>query len=231
MDDIAIQAQFTKLVNCRKNLSDHGEYFCKVLLEWIENERYQRRYDIIRERWYEFATFSEFMEADLPSGLALNREETRRHLEIAMTAKVTGAEQVYHEWFIRETKGNQRGRNKKRGNRYTVENAPESRGDNNIITSTLVRDLAVGTSQEYTLRRLARDHEELFERVKAGELSANAAAIQAGFRSKTISVPVDKPEAVAKSLRKHMTKESLAELARLIEPDIKRRTNATAPHV
>jgi hypothetical protein len=41
-----------------------------------------------------------------------------------------------------------------------------------------------GTSRSYTLSRLERDHPELFERVCAGELSANAAAIQAGFRKK-----------------------------------------------
>ena len=34
----------------------------------------------------------------------------------------------------------------------------------------------------YTLRRLEKDHPELFQQVCAGELSANAAAIEAGFR-------------------------------------------------
>lgn len=41
-----------------------------------------------------------------------------------------------------------------------------------------------GTSKSYTLTRLERDHPELFKRVVAGELSANAAAIEAGFRKK-----------------------------------------------
>jgi hypothetical protein len=39
-----------------------------------------------------------------------------------------------------------------------------------------------GTSKAYTLSRLKKNAPELFERVKAGELSANAAALQAGFR-------------------------------------------------
>jgi hypothetical protein len=34
----------------------------------------------------------------------------------------------------------------------------------------------------YTLKRLKRDHQGLFDRVVSGELSANAAAIEAGFR-------------------------------------------------
>jgi hypothetical protein len=41
-----------------------------------------------------------------------------------------------------------------------------------------------GNSKAYTLARLDRDRPELAERVRAGELSANAAAIEAGFRRK-----------------------------------------------
>ena len=91
-----------------------------------------------------------------------------------------------------------------------------------------IRKLEQGTSQEYALRRLAREHVKLFEQVKSGELSANAAAIKAGFRSKTISpgkascwlflsiaikagfrsktisIPVDKPEAAAKAIVRHV---------------------------
>lgn len=39
-----------------------------------------------------------------------------------------------------------------------------------------------GNSKAYTLSRLKRENAELFNQVVAGELSANAAAIKAGFR-------------------------------------------------
>lgn len=39
-----------------------------------------------------------------------------------------------------------------------------------------------GTSATYILKRLKRDRPDLFARVTAGELSANAAAIEAGWR-------------------------------------------------
>lgn len=39
-----------------------------------------------------------------------------------------------------------------------------------------------GTGKSYTVSRLKRESPELFERVVAGELSANAAAIKAGWR-------------------------------------------------
>ncbi len=41
-----------------------------------------------------------------------------------------------------------------------------------------------GTSKSYTVFRLRREAPELYEEVKEGRLSANAAAIQAGFRKK-----------------------------------------------
>jgi hypothetical protein len=41
-----------------------------------------------------------------------------------------------------------------------------------------------GTGKAYTLDRLKRDRPELFEQVCDGKLSANAAAIQAGFRKR-----------------------------------------------
>jgi hypothetical protein len=51
-------------------------------------------------------------------------------------------------------------------------------GDN--VTSIKER----GNTAAYTLARLKRDRPDLAERVVAGELSANAAAIEAGFRKK-----------------------------------------------
>jgi len=41
-----------------------------------------------------------------------------------------------------------------------------------------------GTTVDYTLRRLARDCPEMLDRIEAGELSVNAAAIAAGIRKK-----------------------------------------------
>jgi hypothetical protein len=46
-----------------------------------------------------------------------------------------------------------------------------------------------GNSRAYTVSRLQREAPELFAQVAAGELSANAAAIQAGFRKK--KTPLD----------------------------------------
>ncbi len=48
----------------------------------------------------------------------------------------------------------------------------------------------VGRGAAYTLARLDRDEPKLAEKVRAGELSANAAAIEAGFRKKPTPLDV-----------------------------------------
>lgn len=58
--------------------------------------------------------------------------------------------------------------------------------DNNVMFSPTEQQ---GNSREYTLRRLKRDAPGLAEMVIAGELSANAAAIEAGFRHR--ATPLD----------------------------------------
>ena len=70
---------------------------------------------------------------------------------------------------------------------------------NITIDKQLVDDR--GTSISYTLRRLARNHPDLLERYAAGELTANAAAIQAGFRKPTWTAPCD-PDTLAAAIRR-----------------------------
>lgn len=72
-----------------------------------------------------------------------------------------------------------------------------------------------GTQASYTLARLERDRPELAVRVRAGELSANAAAIEAGFRIKTFSVPLDVERAAA-ALKRVFTNSQLVRLRSLL---------------
>ena len=76
-----------------------------------------------------------------------------------------------------------------------------------------------GTSQARALRRLRKDAPELHAEVIAGRLSAHAAMVKAGFRTRTISVPVEHPDRVAAALRRHMTQEQLEELVRHLTDD------------
>ena len=61
----------------------------------------------------------------------------------------------------------------------------ESKSITDIVSNGLVDH---GNSKAYTVSRLKRDRPDLFEKVVAGELSANKAAIEAGFRRKPTTI-------------------------------------------
>ena len=61
-----------------------------------------------------------------------------------------------------------------------------------------------GTSKDATLRRLRKDYPELHKRVLAGELSANAAALEAGFRRPSVQITDADPAAAAERIRKKL---------------------------
>lgn len=67
-----------------------------------------------------------------------------------------------------------------------------------------------GNTEAKALRRLRKDRPDLHAQVIAGRVSANWAMVEARFRPRTISVPVTRPEAVARSLLKHMSADDLA---------------------
>lgn len=81
-------------------------------------------------------------------------------------------------------------------------------GDSDNITITDGR----GTSKSYTLDRLTREAPELREKVDAGELSASAAAVLAGFQPKRFTVVATTPQSIAKTLRKQLPNDVLAAL-------------------
>lgn len=67
-----------------------------------------------------------------------------------------------------------------------------------------------GNTESAALRRLRQAAPELHAEVLAERLTAHAAMVQAGFRPKTISVAVARPDAVARSLLKHMSADDMA---------------------
>lgn len=80
---------------------------------------------------------------------------------------------------------------------------------------------ADGTSESHALRRLRKEAKEnpevaeLREQVLAGNLSAHAAMVQAGFRPRTFTIRAD-PESAARTIRRQLTPEQVSELARLL---------------
>lgn len=81
------------------------------------------------------------------------------------------------------------------------------RGPNNNRYN--ITETGRGTAQAATLERLQKEFPKHYERVKAGELSAHAAAIEAGFRKPTRSIPIDSPESAMRALLRVFSKENL----------------------
>lgn len=73
-----------------------------------------------------------------------------------------------------------------------------------------------GNAQTAALRRLRKDAPELHAEVLAGNLSAHAAMVQAGFRPKSFTVAAGHPDRLAAALRRNLPPEELAELAKLL---------------
>lgn len=90
--------------------------------------------------------------------------------------------------------------------------------DDNMNNSVAHPGRPAGTSRAAALRKLRTDAPELHAEVLAGNLSAHKAMVIAGFRPATFTVRPN-PSSAARTLRKHMTNEQLAELARLLTED------------
>ena len=76
-----------------------------------------------------------------------------------------------------------------------------------------------GTSREAGLRRLRKDRPDLHAEVLAGTLSTHAAMVKAGFRRRSMTVPMDSPESAAKALRRNLDPDQIKRLAALLAAD------------
>ncbi|MEU0691417.1 hypothetical protein [Streptomyces uncialis] len=77
-----------------------------------------------------------------------------------------------------------------------------------------------GTSREAGLRRLRKDRPDLHTEVLAGHLTTHAAMVQAGFRRRTLTIPIDSPEHVAQALRRALSPEDIATLRNLLTDNL-----------
>lgn len=75
-----------------------------------------------------------------------------------------------------------------------------------------------GNRADQAIRKLRKDRPDLHERVLAGEVSPHAAMVEAGFRRRSLTVPVE-AEAAARVIRRHFPADELDRLVELLEAD------------
>lgn len=176
---------------------EHGLKLVPGLLKRVCNEQcWQARYVESTGEHVEFDTFPAFVSATPPNGLGVDLETLRKLCRDDVEAM---------DIIDRETK--------RPPHRPSI-------SDNN--GNTYERERPVGNTADYALRKLRTDAPELHRQVLDGALSPHAAMVEAGFRRKTITVPVD-PERAAATLARHFTHDELREIVQSLSEMIQGR--------
>lgn len=137
-----------------------------------------------------FKSFREFVEADPPEGLKANVS-----LLLRICTDYDDMEAVsLISTEVGGKPGNPTGNNQHSGN------------VSNTNISTVEDKPARGDTTDYTVRRLAKNRPDIHAKVIAGELTPNAAAIEAGFRKTKFQLPTD-PTAAGRYLAQRVDHE------------------------
>jgi hypothetical protein len=148
------------------------------------------------------ASFREFVEAEPLRGLGQSVADIERLLADDPEAMVALREELTAD---KGGKNNMDGIGGKSGKTHIDNNNNIIIDKNDLFTDPPKQEKpkkksTQGTRKAYTLSRLKKNDPELFEAVKAGDLSVNAAALKAGYRKPMRSVPIDSPESAIRSL-------------------------------
>lgn len=175
---------------------EHGLKLVPGLLKRVCNEQcWQARYVESTGEHVEFDTFPAFVSATPPNGLGVDLETLRKLCRDDVEAM---------DIIDRETR------------------RPAHIHARHDVDNINVTERPTGTSADYALRKLREDAPELHRQVLDGALSPHAAMVEAGFRRKTITVPVD-PERAAATLARHFTHDELREIVQSLSEMIQGR--------
>jgi hypothetical protein len=202
-DEVRSYLEFQELQQMKDGLTISGVRFCGILEDWIESGHYKRHWDGLHQRWVECQSFRQFMEATPPQGLGLG-EKAKEEIQILERGGVKSAGRVLAAWYRDQPLPDQT---------IGIEGGQAGPGRSNKTADNVSR-FSYGNDTSYTLRRLARDAPELLDKIEAGEMNVNQAAIAAGIRKK----PSNAEKAVAAFRRSENRLEPLKLMVGLLEP-------------
>ena len=183
----------------------HGLTYVPPLIKRVitEGRWTERTVRVTRER-AAFPTFAQFVRAALPDGLGT---------DVATLKRVCAGDTVALDLIDQAERAQTPHGGDRRSEAIKIDNI------NLEKRAAAESEVPSGTAAQYALRRLRKDRPDLHAQVLAGTLSGHAAMVAAGFRKRTITVPLE-PEALARVLRRHLGDEELATLATLLtEPN------------
>lgn len=166
-------------------------YVPRLLRRVLETGAWRERYDAKTRAVVRFRSFGEFVGAQPTEGLGTTMELVNR---------IVGTNDPGLLRLLREARKGQPGR-PKRETKKGEESTPISKGEDSTLTAD----------------RLAREAPAEYAAVMGGQKTIHAAALAAGIRKRRVSVRMDDAESAARSLRKHMSPEDLARLAKLLD--------------
>lgn len=195
-----------------------------LVIEVIRDGRWKRR--MVDGQIVEFSTFEAFCNADPTPGLGITwntlQNLCRDHIEardaIAREVQREPGRPTAGDAPMTSTERKQRQRALADVVASTVECHETVYNIHGFVTSdaqAVQVERPMGTSVERALLRLSAQRPDLHAEVLAGTKSAHAACVEAGFRRRTITVPVDVERAAA-TLRRHFTSDEIAEIVRLL---------------
>lgn len=174
---------YSTLLKCARGVVTDAKVFTENMCIWLRDRTWEKGwFDEVHGAEKSAPTLTDFIEEKAPNGIGSTVPWVWATLETAKNLGVDSAGEA-RQLLLGEIPDAP-----KQLERAVAEAQPQARkkgrpkkGEEKSANGTLKR----GTNKkDQTLARLKRDHPEIAERVVNGELSANAAAIEAGFRKK-----------------------------------------------
>ena len=146
-----------------------------------------------------FDTFTDYVTTSPPWGLGITVDNLLKLIDITKDMEA-------YNMVDEATKGKA---GKTWDSRTQEKNTVSNRNNNNR---------PVGTSKQNAIRRLRKSRPDLLQSVVNNEMSANAAMIEAGFRKKTVTIPVS-IEGIVKKLKKLFDADEIARIIELLSDE------------
>lgn len=142
-----------------------------------------------------FKSFIDFVTTQPPEGLGTTLDTIKRlgSHDIEMLALVDGATKRKPEDNPRDENG-----------RYEP-----------VIDNVQDGYAPTGNTRQAGLRRIAKSRPDLHTRILSHEISVNAAMVEAGFRPKTLTIPID-PARAAQVIRRQFSQDQISQLVEFL---------------
>ena len=178
---IAVRREAQSALNAR-------EFSSKQLQSWMDLLRDHKGYRQLGDRkGRPFATFEAFCTERQPFGLGYHPGHIDQIIAERREAEAKDLALHFGDKTINAGTG------------------PLTKAESAILDIVKISSFDGGNSPQYLAARIARDHPDILERMKAGEFkSVRQAALEAGIVKKSVSVPID-PQRAARILVKHLT--------------------------